>query len=223
MLAWATAPPEVSAWTSKASPAAASKASLMEAFGHLVCEKRRPRPKPGAVTAAEGWSEGFLCVSRVAGAGAAAAPGGAGGQTSRRGRCAVEGAGCALGWGWAGSSRSSKPWVRPSPTGASASKSRSRSYEPRRRTCTMATGMRCWSSSWPCSSSAAAVWEALWGRRRSSRHAGTPLESRSGADRTAQPFSSQLRRRQRRLWSDLPAPSNSNGCGPRAPTPASIA
>ena len=34
--------------------AAAWKASLVEAFSQLVCDKRRPRPKPGAVTAAKG-------------------------------------------------------------------------------------------------------------------------------------------------------------------------
>src|SRR5829696_655281 len=75
--------------------------------------------------------------------------------------------------------------------------------------------MCCWSSSWPCASSAAAVWEALWGStpiitgmwapfsRADRRHRegrptlgrGRPLlsHSRSGAGGTAQPFLSQLK------------------------------
>src|SRR5215203_5201004 len=35
------------------------------AFSQLICNKRRPRPKPGAVTAPRGWSERFLCVSSM--------------------------------------------------------------------------------------------------------------------------------------------------------------
>jgi hypothetical protein len=35
------------------------------AFSQLICNQRRPRPKPGAVTAAKRWSERFLCVSTL--------------------------------------------------------------------------------------------------------------------------------------------------------------
>ena len=91
--------------------------------------------------------------------------------------------------------------------------------------------MRCWSSSRPRSSSTAAVWEALWGStpmvtgmrapfsRGGQEEPGGQADfglgqssvehSRSGAGRTAQPFSSQLKPEwQRRLWSDLPTPWN---------------
>ena len=45
---------------------------------------------------------------------------------------------------------------------------------------------------------------------------GSPLlsHSRSGAGRTAQPFLSQPEERQRRLWSDLPAPWNPTAADP---------
>ena len=44
-------------------PARGLQGELDRGVQQLVCNKRRPRPKPGAVTAAKGWSERFLCMS----------------------------------------------------------------------------------------------------------------------------------------------------------------
>src|SRR5215212_920720 len=46
--------------------AAAWEASLMEPLSQLVCDERRPRPKPGAVTAATGWSKRWGVVEVAA-------------------------------------------------------------------------------------------------------------------------------------------------------------
>src|SRR5215216_641157 len=61
--------------------------------------------------------------------------------------------------------------------------------------------MRCWPSRWPCSSSAAAVWEALWGS--------TPIITG-----IREPFSSQPGGWQWGLWSGLPAPWNPMAAAP---------
>src|SRR5215213_6849611 len=96
--------------------------------------------------------------------------------------------------------------------------------------------MCCWSSSRPCSSSTAAVWEALWGStpiitgmrapfsRRAEEPGGQadfehqqtsvePLPVGCRQDRTTilEPTHAE---RQRRLWSDLPAPWNLRAAAP---------